>query len=402
MPTTPQAIKRATDQETIAPLVELCKAGRLFDVQAWIAAGKPVNSPPPPDKGQRPRTPLEYAIDRGFHSLVQVLLEAGAVQEPEGYDAPIYQALRARRFDIVQLLVEHGFDPKAVDMHAVFCSWDPQIMDYFIERGAELQQGHPFASALCDRIRTALGRYKRCRERMPELQEQADIALRHHCKEGNLKWVSLMLWAGADPYNPGTENPGEELDEDDGGLSALGFAALYGHYEVFELKPIRSRPVGPAAAEMLLFLTRGKGLDILKRLLEKGLDPNDQESGGCSTIRSCLDGMSWARHYSPYAWERDAPKRSLDTSESRDKLKAIHLLAKHGAKWMPVDKREVDSARRSLLRLKPDYTIEFVWIMGKYQACTVECVNDLLRTPAMKSHTAAYRARLQEILALWS
>jgi len=43
--------KRANDYEEIKPLIDLCKAGRLFDVQAWIADGKPINPPPPPEKG---------------------------------------------------------------------------------------------------------------------------------------------------------------------------------------------------------------------------------------------------------------------------------------------------------------------------------------------------------------
>ena len=55
--------KRAKDYDDIKPLIELCKAGKLFDVQAWIAAGKPVNSPPPPDKGARRKCLLQVAVD---------------------------------------------------------------------------------------------------------------------------------------------------------------------------------------------------------------------------------------------------------------------------------------------------------------------------------------------------
>lgn len=130
---TDSEIKRACDAASIAPLIDLCKAGRLFDVQEWIAQGKPINPPPIPPKGARTKSPLEFAIERGFHSLVQVLLEGGAVLEPASYDSPMNKALRARRFDIVQLLVEHGFDPKNVDMHEVFATWDSHIMEYFID-----------------------------------------------------------------------------------------------------------------------------------------------------------------------------------------------------------------------------------------------------------------------------
>ena len=394
------AIHRAADQEAIAPLLELCKAGRLFDVQAWIEAGHPVNPPPPPAKGQRPKSPLEYAIDRGFHSLVQVLLEGGAVQEPEGSEAPIYRALRARRFDMVQLLVEHGFDPKTVDMREVFRSWDRQIMEYFIERGAEIHEGHPFAAALCDRVRTALGLFKRYREQMPELQEQADLALRHHCREGNLKWVSLMLWAGGDPFTRGIDEPDEELEEGEERLSGVEWAAFSGRFEIFDLKPIRTKLPGPHPGQVLPLLTRRKGIEILKRLLATGIAPNDQENGGCSAISYCLEHMSWPQYFAS-RWEREARSRKMDTEDSRDYLKSIHLLVKHGARWRPADKQEVEEARRALLRLIPDYTIEVVWIMSKYQACTRDCIEQLLRTSAIKRHIADHRPRLRELLATW-
>ncbi len=393
---------RAENREEIAPLVDLCRAGHLFEVQQWIGDGKPVNPPTPVKKGTRAKSPLEWAIEHGFHSLVQVLLEGGALQEPDGYDSPMNRALRAKRFDIVQLLVEHGFDPRTVDMREVFGCWEPQIMRFFIDRGGDIERGNPFAWALCNRIRTALKLFKECRARNPAIGEQGNIALRHHCMEGNLKWVSLMLWAGADPYKPGTDNPDEKLEDESEGLSALGFAALDCHFEVFELKPIRSRPPGPEAVEFISYLTRGEGLSILRRLLEKGLNPNDQASGGCSAIQSCLDSMSWTVSYNDYLWGRDREKRKLDTDESRDRLKAIHLLAKHGAKWVPDGKYEMNSSRRALLRLVPDYTVEFVWIMSKFRACAFETIQELLRTPTMKAHTAAHRARIQEIIAGWS
>jgi hypothetical protein len=64
-----------------------------------------------------------------------------------GYGSPIAQALQARRPDIVELLVDHGADPRAVDMTEVLDSWDPKVFDFFISRGANVVQGQPFAHA---------------------------------------------------------------------------------------------------------------------------------------------------------------------------------------------------------------------------------------------------------------
>lgn len=398
MATTGQPNRTQTFDE-IKPLVELCKSGKLFEVQAWISAGNPVNPPPPPAKGNRRRSPLEIAIDRGFHSLVKVLLDGGAIGDTEDCDCPLYQALEMRRLDLISLLVEHGFDAKSVDMVSVFRSWDPEIMEYFIERGADVDTGNPLAHALCERIQTALRILKRYRSRFASFQEQANIALRHHCKEGNLKWTSLMLWGGADPNSPGVTDPGEERDIDDEGLTAVGWAALYGHYDVLKLKKIKLSPNGRAAHEVLKYSCDGRGLEFVEKLLLKGIDPNDQEDGGCSIIQKLLEQMSW--NFSAYRWSWNREQKHIDTDESREKIKALHLLVKHGARWIPRDRYEMNAARRSLLKLTPDYTIEFVWIMAKFHACAEESIQTLLRTPTIKSHISGHRERVGELLASW-
>jgi hypothetical protein len=398
-------VRRAASREEIAPLVALCRAGRLFDVQAWIAAGHPVNPPPRLAKGARVKSPLDVALDMGFHSMVEVLLRAGAVQDPlVGYDTPVSRALQMRRLDIIELLVDHGCDPQLVDMAEVLRSWDPKIFEFFIGRGADVVTGHPFAHAFCERVRTALRPFKNLCAARPELVEQANIALRHHCKEGDIKWVSLLLWAGADPLKPGAEEPGRDCDgEEDGGLSALGYAALYNHYEVFNLKPVRTRLADVSNVDFVRYLYKGEGVNVLRRLLERGWPPNDQEDGGCSLIPKLLDSLTWSGRYSfGYdSWMPKAGRRKFDSTESRDTMKAIHVLAKHGARWVPKDKDAIAQARRSLLQMTPDYAVEFVWIMSKYHACELAPVKELLSTPTMKAAVSSHRARLTAILASW-
>ncbi len=95
--------KNAKDYDDIKPLIEMCKAGELFGVQAWIAAGKHVNLPIPPDKGSRRKSPLQVVVEKGFHSLVQILLESGAIIKDGSYNA-LEQALTKRRLDLIKLL----------------------------------------------------------------------------------------------------------------------------------------------------------------------------------------------------------------------------------------------------------------------------------------------------------
>ncbi|MDD5677009.1 MAG: ankyrin repeat domain-containing protein [Kiritimatiellae bacterium] len=352
-----------------------------------------MNPPLPPEKGARPRSPLQYAIESGFHSLVQVLLEGGAeIERNQKYDA-LSRVLWNRRFDMVRLLVENGANAKSVDMNDVFSTWQPDIMEYFIERGADVDTGNPLAQALCSRIRTALKIAIKYKARFPSFQQQINIALRYHCKEGNMKWISLMVWAGADLYASGPVDPEHEEDAEDG-ISALEYAALYEHYDVFRMRQIRIDPKHPAIASAIRYAHGENASALITYLLECGVNPNDQSNGGCSAIQNLLSGLGYS--FSLYS---SARQRNVDTPESREKIKIIHILAKSGAKWIPNEDDHIRHARYSLLRAIPDYTAEFVWIMSKYHACSRKNLEELLRTPSMRAHISPNSERVSELIS---
>ena len=53
----------------VEPLLALCANGRLYEVEEWIAAGRPLQFPPPDDrKLQRRDTALQIAVNRCFYS----------------------------------------------------------------------------------------------------------------------------------------------------------------------------------------------------------------------------------------------------------------------------------------------------------------------------------------------
>ena len=76
----------------------------------------------------------------------------------------------------------------------------------------------------------------------------------------------------------------------------------------------------------------------------------------------------------------------------------IHILAKHGAKWMPTERYQINDARRSLLKMSVDYTVEFVRIMSKYDGCSRDTIEQLLRTSTIRRHVAEYQPRIQKLL----
>jgi ankyrin repeat protein len=390
-------VKRFNTYEEIMPLIDLCKKGDLFAVQEWIASSKPVN-PPLQASGNRFKSPLKIAIELGFHSLIKVLLDGGADTDEPRY-SPLEHALNKRRLDLVQLLIEHGVDIHSVSMSTVFETWQPDIMKWFIEHGADVEKDNPMAYALCNGIRSSLGILKRYMHTYPSFQEQANIALRYYCREGNIKWVSLMLWAGADPYAKGPDFC-HELPDPENDRNALELAAGYRHFDIFNLKKISLDPNKPELKGLLLEACYAKDSEFLESLLLKGFNPGAYKNCGSALIQTLLRNISWYFDiHSWNIWEKDdSKKNNLDNSESREKIKMIHLLTKNAARWLPVDRSEINDTRRSLLKMKSDYTVEFIWIMSKYKACRREDLEELIRTPSMKKLLYPHQQRIKELL----
>lgn len=385
---------RARSRDEIMPLIELCKRGHLFEVQQWIAAGKPVNLPLNDPKCQRLLSPLEIAIDNGFHSLVAVLLEGGAIQEPMGWEMPVYRAIRQKRMDLIELLVAHGLDVSEVDMHQVFETWEPAMMEYFIEKGADPEADNALASALCRRIRTALRIYRKYKDRFPGFQEQANIALRHHSSEGNLKWVSLMLWAGADPYAPGRRSLTEPVEGNYPEYSAVRNAADYGQLDVFKLLTKKKfDPEAPENFAMMKYASTDKDLELIELLVTKGIDFAKHAKEMSEVMHSLISSIDW--HWDP--WGSTQERGSIDTDKARNKMKIILSLARRGVCWTPSED-EIKSARKALLKMAPDYAAEFVWVMSKHKACKQSDLVELLRTPSISAHVAMHGGRIRELL----
>ena len=377
------------------PLIDLCKKGHLFEVQQWIAEGKPVNLPFDDPKCRRLLSPLETALDSGFHSLVAVLLDGGAIQESEGWDAPIYRPIRQRRLDLIELLVAHGMDMGTVDMREVFHSWDPVIMEYFIERGANPERDYPLASAFCSRIRTALKIYKKYKDRFPSFQEQLNIALRYHSAEGNLKWVSLMLWAGADPYALGRKSPEEKMEDGHSGWSAMQYAALRGRREVVDLLTKRNfKPDHLEVLEALAWASTDEGVEIIENLLDRGVDLAAHPQEASNALQRHLTRLDWSITF----WlSTPETRKNIDNEKAMNGMKAIHILAKHGARWLPnVD--DIKMARRTLVKMAPVYSVEFAWIMAHYKACARAALEELFRTNSIVAHLCLESRRIDELI----
>jgi len=121
-------------------LIRLCESGRLYEVEAWLAAGRSLTIP----KEVR-KTPLRVAISTGFHSLVELLLRH-ELRQGEKDDA-LRHALFLNRFEFVELAVEHGASIGAIPFLDVLMTGDRALVATFLEKGADATTDYPFARA---------------------------------------------------------------------------------------------------------------------------------------------------------------------------------------------------------------------------------------------------------------
>jgi ankyrin repeat protein len=102
--------------DDIKELMRLVRAGKLFDVQKWIAAGKRTVPPKP-----YWFSPLRTAVEIGFHSMVEVLLQAGVEQDEKDY--MLNQAVWNNKFELIKLLVDYGANINEVAFDEVCASY---------------------------------------------------------------------------------------------------------------------------------------------------------------------------------------------------------------------------------------------------------------------------------------
>lgn len=203
-----------------------------------------------------------------------------------------------------------------------------------------------------------------------------------------------MLWAGADPFAKGPGAP-EEVADPDEDLCALEYAALYRHIEIFDLKQIKISPDNPISGKILEYACLADNADFLLKLFQNGIGPSNQDDNGSSLLQRCLSRLQYSNRFS---WHEYSKKNEIDSSKSRETLKIIHILVKHGAKWIPNEHHQINDARRSLLKMTADYTVEFIWIMATYRACDKNSILQLIRTPSIKRHIHQHQSRIDELV----
>ena len=245
--------------------------------------------------------------------------------------------------EVVQLALAYGAEITSVPFLDFLLTGDRGLVASFIERGADPIANYPFARAFHQlRAKTTIGSYLDCGRIRPDLaeglQRQADMALRQFAQDGNLKWVSLLMWASADPRSSGPTV--EDSDDSEWSTTALHEACGSGNVDV--LKRLRPNQRDDLRG-MLERAGERANADTLQYLLALGANPNDKPDGGSSALDSCLRILGWEElervEHGDFAIYEESPEKP---SSGRS---AIRVLLRHGAVWTP-DASSLESTRR--------------------------------------------------------
>jgi len=369
--------------EELFPLIEFCKAGNLAAVSKWIAEGKPIN--PPSGKKTRRASPLQIAIEKGFLTLTEVLLEAGANPAPENSSMnALWHAVERRRADIAALLLDRGMPIDSVDFGSVCYCADPTLINLFLERGADPKDGYPLYYGMKHCLNPLLGIYKTQVEKHPELQIQADMALCHFAREGNLRCVSLLIWAGA---RPDFEIPEVEGARNDFSYTcAFEQAAYGGHTNILKrMKPENYPIIIPRLLE-ICSSREGDSLEYALGLVSKISALPDE---GLSVLNSLFWNLGWAADPRPIFGVRSTVKidRHID---------ALEALVKHGLKWKPSPESARD-LRRHIRHLEPEKILRVFRILKDHQAAEIPFMESLVATPTMRNHLGDHAKKIAEL-----
>jgi hypothetical protein len=362
--------------EELEHLHEFCRRGRIYDVEQWIVDGRPlqVAASDLPRRGRKRQTALEIGIERGDHSLVLLLLANGYDPNQESA-SPLDQALRARRWDLVDLLLDGGTRPAEVDPDAVFGTYHTALFERFCELGVDYTAGHALADALSHHTsnKPLFGFARRHRLDDPRYQKELNIALVHHTSRGNEKGVMLCLWAGADPHAPapsltyhaGSSDEPEDDDEEEYGVSAVWQACCSGHPEVLA----RFRP-DPQLDDFDGLYRSARNPATLKVLLDIE-PPRHPGAVICSLVDDVLFKWSLER------WG------SLGYGRY-ESIHALETLFEEGVRWHDAEREEAAAVRASLIKLDEQDFVHIVKLLAAQDRCAPEVLREVGRTQAFR------------------
>ena len=147
----------ATAPADLVEFLELCRSGRLYDVERWIQAGRSLQLAAGTPERRRQDTALEIALERQDQALTLLLLANGydLTLEPRN---PLDTALSMRRQDLLDLFLAWGANPRAVCVDTLLATYDSRLFEHFSGLGTRATSRSSVSSSGIEPRRRRAGR----------------------------------------------------------------------------------------------------------------------------------------------------------------------------------------------------------------------------------------------------
>jgi len=365
-------------------LIDLVNQGKLFALQEWIAAGKPLQF----DEviGSR-RYLLEEAIRTGFHSVVEVLLRAGS-WSTEDLTHSLEFARDRSRYDISELLEKFGARGKELDFLTACEKLDLATAERLLRAGFDPNKENEFARVLTEvKAKPLIGFYKNHRVEFPVLDDQAAIALRIAVGNNQVRGAALLVWAGADPFRLAPDNLDEFFPFDPEKHSwgtAAEDAVWRGDSQM--LKVLHLNPSPEQAVALLNATTYKHNVGLFKTFLANIPHErlNHTERNSCEALENLVG--RWP--------DENFITRIPNEEGNAEKLRCVELLLDAGARWNP-PVEELKGDRRHLLRHDAKHIVQLIrLLLYTPNAADVSHVLELCRSQSLIDKIASADAVL--------
>lgn len=355
-------------------LTKACKKGRLFDALRMLEELGSARF-----RKTRKWTPLFVAVDRGFHSLVEVLLR----YEHEAWDLEKAYggALRRHRSDLAGLILRAPSWRAPIDPVEALATGDCDLIRAMIASGTDFTAPHVVARAC---LRSSWGTLE-CLTKggigIAPVQHELQIAMVTHASRGHIKSVVRLLRAGIDAHEPSDwfDERDRLMNEPMSAVHAAVYLDTPALLSIFRPSPEKDR------AEDLLGGTREPA--IYQVLLDAGFELNCQENGGSTALH---DAITWGRFFSiAPGLNREREKFVTD----------VEWLLERGAKWVPRDSNDWRSVRDSLLAAGESLAGRLVKLLRDSGAITDNLLVELFRPPRMAKLAEALGGEIEILVS---
>lgn len=370
-PKPPSALTRlpARHGEELRDLVQLCTAGRIYEVERWIRDGRPIQA----ETYKRPRktpvvSPLRAAIRRRHRDLVLLLLCNGyrLDLERDDWNSVLDETLKVRDYGILDLLLQWGADPIQVQTYHVLETYKSDLIDRFWQAGLDYTKDRELVGHLAHTVNKPLHGWLRRNRADQRLQDALDVALLEAVTEDEELPLRLLLWAGADPHRK--VPMARDLDHADAWseeaiFSSAEAAIVFGQQRLFDLLRIESMPALETQA------AHAHDAWTLKKLV--ALRPPDDWS---AVIVAFI--ARFASRYRPGA--------------SWDAKDALRFVVASGGRLTTVPTDRIRYVRRDLLEVTDPG--DFRWLvrwLAKEQHCEPAIYQELIHNASVREKVAA-------------